>query len=175
MDIVIRVLEAGDTVAIDAAFTGIGWRSRRLQIEGYLREQESGERVGLVAYSVEQFAGYVTVNWKPVYSPFAERGIPLIQDLNVLPPFRRRHIASRLVDEAERRIFDRSPTAGIGVGLYSDYGPAQRMYVLRGYVPDGRGLTYNDQPVAPGHEVRVDDDLILFFTKERPENVQQVL
>ncbi|MEE8413744.1 MAG: hypothetical protein V3R96_04255, partial [Dehalococcoidales bacterium] len=76
-------------------------------------------------------------------------------------------IASSLVDEAEKRIFERSRIAGIGVGMYADYGPAQRMYILRGYVPDRLGLFYKNQPVIPGREVLVDDDLVLYFTKER--------
>ena len=33
----------------------------------------------------------------------------------------------------------RSPLAGIGFGLYADYGAAQRLYVKCGYLPDGRG------------------------------------
>ena len=32
---------------------------------------------------------------------------------------------------------------GIGVGLYPDYGSAQRLYIKRGYLPDGHGATYN--------------------------------
>jgi hypothetical protein len=83
----------------------------------------------------------------------------------VLPRFRRRRIATLLVDEAEALIGTRSDSVGIGVGMYPDYGPAQRMYVLRGYVPDGRGLTYRDRPVAPMERVIVDDDLVLFFHK----------
>jgi hypothetical protein len=71
------------------------------------------------------------------------------------------------MDEAERRMFEKSKTIGIGVGMYADYGAAQRMYVLRGYVPDGRGLFYKEQPVLPGKEVLVDDYLVLYLTKER--------
>lgn len=71
------------------------------------------------------------------------------------------------MDEAEKRIFEKSRFAGLGVGLYTDYGPAQQMYVRRGYVPDGRGLMYHNCPVTPGRDVFVDDELTLFFTKER--------
>lgn len=115
----------------------------------------------LVAFVEGEFAGYVTVKWKPHYSAFPE-----IQDLNVLPQFRRRGIASALVDKAEALIATRSSMVGIGVGMYPDYGPAQRMYVKRGYVPDGRGLTWRDRTVAPMDQVIVDDDLVLFFSKE---------
>jgi GNAT superfamily N-acetyltransferase len=85
----------------------------------------------------------------------------------VLAEFRRRGIATALMDEAEERIFKKSTVAGIGVGLYAGYGPAQRMYILRGYVPDGRGLVHKNEPVSPGHDVFVDDDLLLYFVKER--------
>jgi hypothetical protein len=46
-----------------------------------------------------------------------------------------------------------------------DYGPAQRLYVLRGYIPDGRGLASHDRIVEYGEPVPVDDNLVLHFTK----------
>jgi hypothetical protein len=55
--------------------------------------------------------------------------------------------------------------AGIGVGLYDDYGPAQRMYVLRGYVPDGRGASHRNLPVRGGETVPADDDLVIHLTR----------
>jgi hypothetical protein len=39
------------------------------------------------------------------------------------------------------------------------------MYVKRGYVPDGRGITYDGRVVEPGEQVRVDDSLTLQLTK----------
>ena len=57
-------------------------------------------------------------------------------------------------------------TVGIGVGLYDGYGAAQKLYVKRGYIPDGQGITYNYKPVAYGEKVPLDDDLVLWFTKE---------
>jgi hypothetical protein len=82
-----------------------------------------------------------------------------------MPP---RGIAAALMDEAERIIFERSPLAGLGVGLYADYGPAQQMYAHRGYVPDGHGLYYGAGAVAPGCKGTVDDHLALFLTKKKP-------
>ena len=49
--------------------------------------------------------------------------------------------------------------------MYPDYGNAQRLYVLRGYVPDGRGLTYKYQVLKPLECTINDDDLVLYFTK----------
>ena len=51
------------------------------------------------------------------------------------------------------------------MGLYESYGAAQRLYAMRGYLPDGRGVTYRNEVVEPGSEVRLDDDLLLHLTK----------
>jgi ribosomal protein S18 acetylase RimI-like enzyme len=110
-------------------------------------------------------AGYLTVVWVSAYGPFARAAIPEIQDLNVLPQFRRRGIASALMDAAEAAIAARTDIAGIGVGLYADYGAAQLMYFRRGYLPDGRGVTYRGVTVAAGSRVPVDDDLALMMTR----------
>jgi hypothetical protein len=69
------------------------------------------------------------------------------------------------MDEAEQTVARRSRVVGIGVGMYPDYGTAQRMYVRRGYIPDGRGLFWRDHTVRPMESVIVDDDLALYFTK----------
>jgi GNAT superfamily N-acetyltransferase len=112
-----------------------------------------------------QFAGYVTVNWTPTYSGFAEQKIPEIQDLNVLPEFRRQGIGTQLLDRAEEEVALRSSIVGIGVGLHPGYNAAQRLYVKRGYIPDGRGVTYRNCPVEEGMQVVFDDDLVLHLTK----------
>ena len=79
---------------------------------------------------------------------------------------RRQGIGSRLLDGAEQRIAERSPLAGIGVGLSADYGAAQRLYVQRGYIPDGRGACQGQRPLRKGTRVSMDDDLIIWLTKD---------
>lgn len=162
----IRLLTAADIEVIADAFTAIGGHKPASQYQRYLAEQEAGERVVLVATVDNDFAGYVTIVWESGYPPFRAADIPEVVDFNVLPHYRRRHIGTRLMDEAEARIAQRSALAGIGVGLYPDYGAAQRMYVLRGYIPDGRGIWYDVHQVRPGETVCVDDSLALFFTKQ---------
>jgi hypothetical protein len=54
---------------------------------------------------------------------------------------------------------------GIGVGLHPGYNVAQRLYVKRGYIPDGRGITYHNRYVEEGMKVVLDDDLVLHLTK----------
>jgi ribosomal protein S18 acetylase RimI-like enzyme len=166
MTVDIRSLSKEDPNQISAAFDEIGWNKPTAQYEAYLQEQETGDLHALVATVGGLFAGYLTVKWRTNYAPFADAGIPEIQDLNVLPRYRRRGIGTALMDRAEALIKKRSATAGIGVGMYPDYGNAQKLYVLRGYVPDGRGLTYDGRILKPMESTVNDDDLVLYFTKE---------
>jgi hypothetical protein len=43
---------------------------------------------------------------------------------------------------------------------------------LRGYVPDGKGLTYADRTLQRGDTATVDDELVLFFVRELVENTE---
>jgi GNAT superfamily N-acetyltransferase len=158
----IRLLRAADISSIAAAFAALRWDKPASQYEAYLEEQQRGVREALVALRSGTFVGYVTIVWVADYAPFHDAGIPEIADFNVLPPVRRQGIGSRLMDEAERRIHERSH---IGVGLFADYGAAQRLYVRRGYVPDGRGIVAHHRRVTWGDTVVVDDDLVLYLTK----------
>jgi GNAT superfamily N-acetyltransferase len=156
-------LRDDDPEVISAAFSAIGWDKPVSQYEKYLAEQRAGTRDVLVATVDDEYAGYVTVRWKSSYEPF--NGIPEIQDFNVLPKYRRRGIGTALMDAAETLVAERSDVVAIGVGLYADYGTAQRMYVRRGYIPDGRGLIYDGKQVPPGEMIRNDDSATLMFTK----------
>jgi GNAT superfamily N-acetyltransferase len=157
----IRPLQDDDPPVIAAAFEKLGWPKPESQYRGYLAEQDAGTRNVLVATVDGEYAGYVTVCWK---SPYFGT-VPEIQDFNVLPELRRRGIGSALMDAAEALVAERFDVVGIGVGLYPDYGQAQRMYVRRGYLPDGRGLIYDGRQVPPMEMIRNDDSATLMFTK----------
>jgi GNAT superfamily N-acetyltransferase len=165
----VSLLEPNDIPGLAAAFIKTVWKTQAIYFQGLLTAQERGERVFLTGRFDDKIAGFVTIKWQSGYPPFAERGIPEINDLRVLEEYRRKGTGAALMDEAERRIFERSPLAGLGVGLYADYGPAQQMYARRGYVPDGRGLMYDDRPVLPGNNALVDDNLLIYLTRERPQ------
>ena len=162
----IRELLEADGPVIVRALVAQGWRHRtEEQYQHYYAQSLSGERVALVAEDEAGFAGYVTIEWVSGYLPFREAGIPEIVDFNVLKRCQRRGIGTALLDEAERRIRERSAVAGIGVGLTADYGPAHILYIRRGYVPDGRGLGQAGRHLQYGDTAIVNDDLGLCFTK----------
>jgi GNAT superfamily N-acetyltransferase len=163
----ISPLQVGDIAEIAGAFAVLGWNKPAAQYERYLVEQSAHARDCLVARDDGKFCGYVTIVWRSNYPPFRDASIPEIQDFNVLPHFRRHGVGSRLMDEAERIAFARSTIVGIGFGLHHDYGAAQRLYVQRGYVPDGRGITSHGVRVNWGDAVKIDDDLVLYLTKAK--------
>ncbi len=162
----IRLLANSDPPGIADAFQNIGWNKPESQYRRYLDEQVRRTRTCFVAVVDGQFAGYVTVNWLPAYLGFADLNIPEIQDLNVLPTFRRKGVATRLLDRAEDEVARRSGVVGIGVGLHPGYNAAQLLYAKRGYIPDGRGITYRNRFVEEGATVVMDDDLVMHLTKQ---------
>lgn len=161
----VRTMVAEDVAPIATAFAAQGWDKPQAQYTRYLEESTQGQRVVLLAEHDGEFAGYVTVVWVSDYPPFRAANIPEIVDFNVLIKYQRRGVGTALLDEAERRIAARSDVAGIGVGLTADYGAAQVLYVKRGYIPDGRGMAQAGRAIRHGEQVRVDDDLALYFTK----------
>jgi len=164
--LLIRLLESDDIPEIAKAFQQLGWDKPALQYERYLMEQILEIRDVYIAFTEERFVGYLTICWISSYEPFRREKIPEIVDFNVLPKFRRQGIGTQLMDKAESEIAKVSPIAGIGVGMTPDYGAAQKLYVLRGYVPDGHGLHYKGHYIKYGEEITVDDNLALHLTKE---------
>jgi len=161
----LRPLLARDAVPISAAFAANGWNKPAHWYLGYLSEQRCGIRQCWLALLGGEFTGHVTLHWNPLYAGIAGKGIPEIQDLNVLPAYRRRGIASRLLDRAERAAAARARSVAIGVGLHPRHLPAQRLYLRRGYVPDGLGATYEDEYVQADEIVRFADQLVIHFEK----------
>ncbi len=164
----VRLLGPADPASLAAAFGAVGWpgRGSAALYRRYLGEQAAGQRVVWLAERDRLLLGYLCVLWRSEYPPFRNAGIPEIVDFNVLPAYRRRGVGTALMDMAERCIAQRSARAGLGCGLYADYGPALLLYLRRGYLPDGRGVTYDRRTVAPGQSIRVDDAAALMLVKD---------
>jgi ribosomal protein S18 acetylase RimI-like enzyme len=164
--IMLRDMVEGDIKLIHSTFIANAWYKPADLFPVYFKEQKAGKRDVIVAEHNGNIAGYVTIFWDTKYKPFRQKGIPEIKDLIVLVKYRRLGIATKLMNEAERRISKRSKYSGLGVGLYKDYGPAQHMYAKRGYAPDGNGVCYRDKALKPGQKVMLDDDLNLMMIKK---------
>ncbi|TJY43846.1 GNAT family N-acetyltransferase [Cohnella pontilimi] len=136
-----------------------------------LEENQKGKRVTLTAYCNDALAGCCHLLFESQYPSFRDNSIPEINDLNVFPEYRRKRIASRLFHELELIASKISRYIGLGVGLYKDYGNAQRMYTSRGYILDGNGMSYKNVQVIPGQTVMVDDDLLIYLVKELKSNL----
>lgn len=124
---------------------------------------------GTSIYMIEENgtpAGFCLLNWTPRYALYSRLGIPEIQDLNILPAFRRRGLATALIKWCEGVARAKGKeTIGIGVGLTADYGPAQILYTNLGYVPDGHGVTYDRMGVNAHQSYPMDDNLSLMMVK----------
>jgi GNAT superfamily N-acetyltransferase len=142
------------------------WYTKNDYYEKCLEENQLGSRVTLLAFYDEDLAGCCSLLYKSDYPYFIKHSIPEINNLNVFPQYRKKGVATRIIDELEGIASRTSKVVGLGVGLYKDYGNAQRMYCKRGYVLDGNGITYQNVEVEPGKQVIIDDELLLYLVKE---------
>lgn len=165
-DILVRSMEQADAQIICDEEVAQGWHQMADKYEMRLAHAEKGLCVSLVAEYQGQVAGYINVYREGLSGAFAGRGWPEIVDFGVLEKFRRRGIGSVLMDVAERIAGEYADTVWLGVGVNSGYGSAQRMYVKRGYIPDGSGVWYGDHVAAPYENYCNDDDLVLFMSKK---------
>ena len=161
----IRKMQESDIKDLSRGFTSQGWPSREEILTRYFKEQESGERGILVAEIVGAVAGYITILPTAKQGPFAEI-YPELSDFNVFEPFQNQGIGNFLIEEAEKRVKLISDRVTLGVGLHSGYGPAQRLYIKRGYIPDGSGVWYRNQPLEMNDTIQNNDDLVLYLSKK---------
>ncbi len=136
------------------------------EAETHFADHREGGGASFLAYVDGRLAAYVTIRWVSRNERFREENIPLIHHLGVFDQYQRRGIASRLMDEAEALIATRARKAGITVGIFDAYGPAQRLYAKRGYIPDGRGVCQGHRPIQQGETLKIDHDLIIWMTKD---------
>ncbi len=161
-----RPIQKEDCFKISEAFTKQGWDKPVSQYQTYFAWQKAGKRDVIIAEIDGTFAAYLTIKWESDYLPFKERKIPEIVDFNTLKKFQRKGIGTALMNEAEQRIKKIANYSGIGFGLYKDYGPAQILYINRGYIPDGNGLVKNYQTIKYGEEIILNDELAFYLIKE---------
>ena len=137
------------------------------EARSYLADHAEPDGASLIATNRSDVIGYVAIVWESDYDGFRSRGIPLVHQVAVAGPFLRQGVATLLMDAAEQLARDRGiATLGITVGLFDQYGPAQRLSGRRGYIPDGRGACRGQRPLSKGMQVTMDDDLLIWLTKD---------
>lgn len=161
----IRNMEDRDAQAITDAEIEQGWDASVEKYHKRLEDQRTGKAISLVAEYSGIPVGYINVYPDCTEGAFGGKGYPEIVDFGVLEKYRRKGIGTALMDEAEKIAAAYADVVYLGVGLYSGYGSAQRMYVKRGYIPDGSGVWYQDKICEPYGECRNDDDLVLYLSK----------
>ncbi len=166
MSITIRNMKVSDINILAAEFLQQGWEEKnKEQFTNYLQEQNNHQRQVLIAEFNGNVAGYLTLLHNDKTGPFANKNIPTVCDFNVLIKYQHKGVGTALMDKVETMARENSDLICLAVGLYTNYGTAQRMYVKRGYIPDGSGVWYRNQNLAPYEECRNDDDLVLYLSK----------
>ena len=160
----IRKMQTSDVKELSQGFINQDWPSREEILTRYFKEQESGEREVLVAEVEGAVAGYITILPDAKQGPFAGMA-PELSDFNVFEPFQNQGIGNLLLEEAEKRVKLISDKVTLGVGLHSGYGPAQRLYIKRGYIPDGTGVWYQNHQPAMNAVCEDIGDLVLYLSK----------
>lgn len=162
----IRTMAEADARAIAAGEQAQGYDTTPDRFLSRLREQAEGRCAAIMAERDGQAAGYIHVYPNAPWGPLGGQGYPEIVDFGVLERFRRQGVGTRLMDAAEAVAAEYAALVYLAVGLHKFYGPAQRLYVRRGYLPDGSGAWYGDKPCEPYETYRNDDELNLYLVKE---------
>ena len=164
--ILIRDMIKSDARIITDEEIAQGWHQT---IEKYmlrLQDQDEGRAIALVAEYKGNVAGYINVYPDSKWGAFANQGFPEIVDFGVLVKYRNNGIGSKLMDVAEEIASGYADMVYLGVGLHSGYGSAQRMYIKRGYIPDGTGVWYGEYVCPQYAGCCNDDELALYLSKK---------
>lgn len=137
----------------------------------YFAEQQKHIRTVCLLETENQLTGYGSLVRASEYPLFQKTNIPEIHDLWISEEKRNRGFGKAIILHLENvALSEGYEQIGIGVGLNRDYGPAQRLYIRMGYIPDGMGLTYKYAYTDPGERYRIDDDLIIWLKKSLLES-----
>lgn len=167
-DFLIRPMQLNDLLKIVDRFT-FPWSTREKteqQWKTYYLEQQNGVRTVAVIEKNDNIIGYGSLLRKAECPFFLQSGIPEVNAVWIDENFRRQGHGKALIQWIENLARKEGfKEIGIGVGLYRDYGPAQRLYYKLGYIPNAQGITYKGSPAIPGQTYCVDDDLLLWLLK----------
>lgn len=165
MNIHIRLMQQSDIEVFHANFLEQGWEKSTSVLKRFFDEQQEGKRKVIVAEIDGHPAGYATLLPNDPHGPFQNQNIPTINDFNVFEKYQGHGIGTAILDAVEAEAAKMSGSVCLGVGLHPGYGAAQRLYIKRGYVPDGSGIWYRDKPLPQNAPCNNDNDLVLYMSK----------
>lgn len=165
-EILIRDMIQEDAQIITDEENAQGWHQNIEKYEMRLQDQAEKKAIVLIAVYKGNIAGYINIYLDAKAGPFANREYPEIVDFGVLVKYRRHGIGKKLMDVAEEIALQYSDMVYLCVGVHNGYGSAQRMYVKRGYIPDGSGVWYKGKVCEQYADCCNDDDLVLYFYKK---------
>lgn len=164
----VREIQEKDISKIAQAFC-FPWTTLQASTEKwslYFSEHQARKRTVCVLEKDGAIIGYASLLRHSAYENFRNAGIPEIHDVWIAEKWRKQGFGKLLIQHLEGLAIKEDYTQiGLGVGLYADYGNAQRLYTRLGYVPDGKGITYNYSHVIPGKNYPADDELLLWLIK----------
>ena len=161
----VRSMVPEDAKILYDTYLSYGWHPEIETYDSYYREQEEGVRLVFIAEYDGDMKGQCTLVLHPSEGPWGGKDIPEIVDLTVFFDIHGKGIGTKLLDVAESEASKISDTVFLAVGVHSGYGPAQRIYVKRGYIPDGSGVWYKGKVLDQYAPCVNDDDLLLFMSK----------
>lgn len=164
--LIIRNMEYRDAQPITDAEIEQGWDASIEKYQRRLEDQRTEKAISLVAEFSGKPVGYINIYPNSPWGAFGGKNYPEIVDFGVLEKYRKQGIGTVLMDIAEEIAATYADVVYLGVGLHSGYGSAQRMYVKRGYIPDGSGVWYQDKICKQYGECKNDDDLVLYLSKK---------
>lgn len=162
----IRSMVESDAETFFKIFQSYGWNHEKETYQGYYRDQEKGARNVYVAEYEGKVAGYCTVVFRPQNGPWKGEAKPEICDLRVFNEYQHKGIGNRILSVLEEDVAAFADEVTLAVGLHYGYGRAQRLYVKRGYLPDGSGVWYGSQVVEQYADCCNDDSLNLYMSKK---------
>lgn len=164
--LIIRDMLIEDADVFYKTYLSYGWHPSSETYTGYFNEQQENKRKVFVAVYEGNVAGICTLVLNPEEGPFGNQKIPEIVDFGVFFDKHNRGIGNKLLDIVEKEAAKICNLVYLAVGVHSGYGAAQRIYVKRGYIPDGTGVWYQGKQLEQYAQCCNDDDLLLFFSKK---------
>ena len=165
----IRSMREEDAQIIYDTYLSYNWHPNIETYRNYFAENQNGRRITFCGEMDGNLAGHVSLILKPEpdwLGPFRDQKMPLVSDFSVFYDYHRQGIGTKLMDVLEAEAIKYSDRICLAVGCHWGYGTAQRMYVKRGYIPDGSGVWWNGKRHEQYAPCVNDDELLLWMYKD---------